>query len=88
MLSEASETTPKPTGNTPIVSEDKLKTATPGESLGKWLKVLYTPEEFKDLSNAQSRERLAMCPCSHPEKMVSHLHSPQFARTLKVLESA
>ena len=41
VLSEASETTPKPTGNTPIVSEDKLKTATPGESLGKWLKVLY-----------------------------------------------
>ena len=41
MLSEASETTPKPTGNTPIVSGDKLKTATPGELLGKWLKVLY-----------------------------------------------
>ena len=40
-LSEASETTPKPSGSTPIVSADKLKTATPGESLGKWLKVLY-----------------------------------------------
>ena len=39
-FSEASQTIPKPTGNTPIVSEDKLKIATPGKLLGKWLKVL------------------------------------------------